>query len=155
MIRYTGILLALAVLLSGCASTGQIPESGTAFRLDGCSPFLNCVSSESDVGLYQVEPIALAEPLNEARWARIRETALSLPGAHLNEARYGYLDITCYSNVFHFPDYLEILVGPDQQQLAVRSQSMLGLYDFGVNRRRVETLRRQLVTQGLARPAPQ
>lgn len=152
MIRYLVTLLSMAVLLSGCASTGQVPESGTAFRLDGCSPFLNCVSSESDVGLYQVEPIGLTEPLNEERWARIRETALALPGASLNEARYGYLDITCYSDLLHFPDFLEILVGPDDRQLAVRSQSMLGLYDFGVNRNRIETLRARLVSEGLAQP---
>lgn len=153
MIRYMSTVLALSVLLSGCASTGQVPASGTAFKLDGCSPFLNCVSSESDLGIYQVEPITLAEPLNEKRWAQIRKTALSLPGAQLNEGRYGYLDITCYSNVFHFPDFLEVLVGSDEKQLAVRSQSMLGLYDVGVNRNRVETLRSRLVAQGLAQPA--
>lgn len=152
MIRYLVTLLSMAVLLSGCASTGQVPESGTAFRLDGCSPFLNCVSSESDVGLYRVEPIDLTEPLNEDRWARIRETALALPGARLNEARYGYLDITCYSDTLHFPDFLEVLVGPNDRQLAVRSQSMLGLYDFGVNRNRIETLRARLISEGLAQP---
>lgn len=152
MIRYLVTLLSMAVLLSGCASTGQVPETGTAFRLDGCSPFLNCVSSESGVGLYRVEPIDLTEPLNEDRWARIRETALALPGARLNEARYGYLDITCYSDILHFPDFLEVLVSPNDRQLAVRSQSMLGLYDFGVNRNRIETLRARLVSEGLAQP---
>lgn len=153
MIRYVGLLLALSGLLSGCASTGQVPDSGTEFTLAGCSPFLNCVSSESSVGVYQVAPITLAEPLNQERWARVRAAALALPGAALNNARYGYLDITCYSDVFHFPDFLEVLAGPGGQQLAVRSQSMLGLYDFGVNRNRVETLRQALIAQGLARPA--
>jgi len=40
------------LLLTGCASTGNVPPSGTQFSLDGCTPFLNCVSSTSTVGLY-------------------------------------------------------------------------------------------------------
>lgn len=144
------VLIALfALLLSGCASTGGVPASGTDFHLNGCTPFLNCVSSESSVGLYEVEPIQLAKPLDKASWEKIKTAALSLPGASLNEARFGYADITCYSDFFSFPDYLEILVSPDQKHLEVRSQSLIGLYDLGVNRRRVEKLRQRLSDLGI------
>ncbi|MGQ7275351.1 DUF1499 domain-containing protein [Marinobacter sp. V034] len=142
--------LSILLILSGCASTGNVPPAGTDFTLDSCPPFLNCVSSSSTVGLYAIEPIRLAEPLNESSWAIIKAEALQLPGASINDARFGYADITCYSDLFGFPDYLEVLVDADMQRLNVRSQSLFGLYDMGVNRRRVELLRSQLVERGIA-----
>ncbi len=150
--RFFGLaLLGLLVLLQGCASSFGVPDQGTDFELSGCPPFLNCVSSESWVFLYHTDPIELTEPLDESSWEAITETTLSLQGADLNEARYGYLDVTCYSRVFHFPDFLEVLIRPDGQSLAVRSQSMLGVLDFGVNRYRVYQLREKLREAGLAR----
>lgn len=147
-IRYFVTLSIL--LLTGCASTGNVPPSGTQFNLDGCPPFLNCVSSTSTVGLYSVEPIRLAEPLDQSSWKLIKVVAMELPGASLNSARFGYADITCHSDLLGFPDYLELLVDSDKQHLDVRSQSLIGLYDFGVNRRRVELLRSRLVERGIA-----
>ncbi|WP_349292899.1 MULTISPECIES: DUF1499 domain-containing protein [unclassified Marinobacter] len=138
------------LLLAGCASTGKVPPSGVQFSLDGCAPFLNCVSSTSTNGLYSVEPIRLAEPLSQSSWELIRAVAIELPGASLNSARFGYADITCRSDLLGFPDYLELLVDSDKQQLDVRSQSLIGFYDLGVNRRRVELLRSRLIERGLA-----
>ncbi len=148
MLTVIGLLVLMG--LTGCASTGNVPQAGTNFTLDGCAPLLNCVSSESDTGMYHVDPIALREPLTPDTWDRIVDVALTLPGATLKESRYGYARITCYSEVFNFPDYLEILVTDDGRHLAVRSQSQFGLYDLGVNRSRVEKLRKALIDQKLA-----
>lgn len=150
MITLRNMALISLLALSGCASTSNVPTSGTAFELDGCTPFLNCVSSESSVGIYQVDPITLSRPLDSATWERIKTIALALPGASLESSRYGYASITCYSELFGFPDYLEILVADDGRHLNVRSQSLLGFYDLGVNRERVELLRQRLVAQGIA-----
>ena len=141
--------------MTGCASTLRVPPSGTDFTLDWCTPLLNCVSTSSSVFLYQVDPIQLTSPLDAESWQVIKSVVTELPGASLNEARFGYLDVTCFSNFFYFPDYLEVLISDDQKSLGVRSQSQLGLYDFGVNRRRVETLRQVLVERGIAESAEQ
>ena len=146
--RYATVLAVL--LMTGCASTFRVPPSGTDFTLDWCTPLLNCVSSTSSIFIYRVDPIQLTSTLDEGSWETIRSVATDLPGASVNEARFGYLDITCFSYVFHFPDYLEILVREDRKSLDVRSQSLLGIYDLGVNRRRVETLRRKLAERGVA-----
>ena len=151
--RYAVLLVVLFV--TGCASTLRVPATGTDFSLDWCTPLLNCVSTSSSVFLYQIDPIQLTGPLDEESWQVIKSVVTELPGASLNEARFGYLDVTCFSNVFYFPDYLEILISDDQKSLGVRSQSQLGLYDFGVNRRRVETLRQTLVQRGIAESAEQ
>ena len=92
----------------------------------------------------------MAEPLSQSSWELIRAVATELPGASLNSARFGYADITCRSDWFGFPDYLELLVDSDKQHLDVRSQSLIGFYDLGVNRRRVELLRSRLIERGIA-----
>ena len=143
------IILAV-VFLAGCASTFEVPPSGTDFTLDRCTPLLNCVSSTSSIFLYQVDPIQLTYTLDETSWQTITSVVADLPGVSVNESRFGYLDVTCYSEIFSFPDYFEILVSEDQKSLNVRSQSMIGLYDFGVNRLRVEALTRELIGLGLA-----
>jgi uncharacterized protein (DUF1499 family) len=50
---------------------------------------------------------------------------------------------------------LEILVADDGRHLNVRSQSMLGFYDLGVNRARVERLREHLAEKDIAVGAAQ
>ncbi|WP_166268862.1 DUF1499 domain-containing protein [Marinobacter caseinilyticus] len=136
-------------LLSACVSTPNVPVSGTEFRLSGCPPLINCVSSESEVGLYFVEPFRLTEGLDQISWDRIKAEALALPGASLSEERFGYLELTCYSKLFHFPDVVELLVDDSGRMINVRSQSLLGIYDLGANRARVEVLRSHLEAQGL------
>ncbi|WP_323754265.1 DUF1499 domain-containing protein [Marinobacter sp.] len=143
-------IVLLIVLLTGCASTQNVPPTGTDFVLDECPPFWNCVSTSSTTNYHGIEPIQLTEPLSESAWAAIKAETLELPGASLNEARYGYVNITCYSDGLGFPDYLEVLIDAGKQQLNVRSQSRLGFYDMGVNRLRVERLRSQLVERGIA-----
>ncbi|PSF12148.1 DUF1499 domain-containing protein [Marinobacter fuscus] len=145
------IIIALSTLwLAGCSATENVPPTGTRFTLDGCPPFMNCVSTSATESQHAINPIRLREPLNESSWAIIKAEALTLPGASLNHVRFGYANITCYSDIFGFPDYLEILVDPEQLQLNVRSQSRLGFADMGVNRDRVERLRSRLVARGIA-----
>ena len=146
--RFT--LIFLCLLFTGCASTFNVPSSGTDFSLDGCPPLANCVSSTSSVSLYQVEPVRLSAPLDDSTWQAVKAVALDMPGASLNESRFGYLDATFYTAVFHFPDFFEVLVSQDLRRLDVRSQSLIGLYDLGVNRRRVESFREALVEKGIA-----
>jgi len=142
--------LLAAFLLAGCTSTSHVPPSGTDFALDGCTPFLNCVSSTSSVGLYHVKPIQLSAPLDQPTWDTVKAVTTEMPGASLNESRFGYLDITFHSDLLRFPDYFEVLVSPDRRSLDVRSQSLVGFYDLGVNRRRVERFRHNLVESGVA-----
>ena len=142
--------LLTVLLLTGCTSTSHVPSSGTDFALDGCTPFLNCVSSTSSVGLYHVKPIQLSAPLDQPTWDTVKAVAKEMPGASLNDSRFGYLDMTFHSDLLRFPDYFEVLVSPDRRSLDVRSQSLVGFYDLGVNRRRVERLRLNLVEAGVA-----
>lgn len=64
----------------------------------------------------------------------------SQPRTRMIEVADRYLHAEITTPVFRFVDDLEFLLGP--AEIHVRSASRLGRADFGVNRRRVERLRR-------------
>jgi uncharacterized protein (DUF1499 family) len=53
--------------------------------------------------------------------------------------------------VFGFIDDVEFHLRPAERLIAVRSASRVGKYDFGVNARRIESVRQALRAQGLTR----
>jgi len=59
--------------------------------------------------------------------------------------------VTQKSRFFGFIDDLELKLDPQSKTISIRSASRRGYYDLGVNRRRVENLRKQLKAAGLIR----
>lgn len=55
-----------------------------------------------------------------------------------------YVHATFKSKVFGFVDDVEFIFNDAQKLIHVRSAARTGYYDFGVNRRRVEWLRKAL-----------
>ena len=126
------LALAVCLGLASCAAAGPSgPEGG---RLSACPASPNCVNSEEG----GVPPLPAA---GEAGWARLREAVTALGGSIEREAD-GYLHATFRSRVFGFVDDLECRRDGDVAQ--VRSASRTGWWDMGVNRRRVESIRRAL-----------
>lgn len=62
-----------------------------------------------------------------------------------------YLHAECQSALFGFVDDLELHLKAANAVIDVRSASRLGYSDLGVNRRRVEDLRSQLIKRGIVR----
>lgn len=96
----------------------------------------NCVSSrapEADGGHY-------VAPLTGTTLAAAKAWCLSQPRTTLAEEAPGYLRVVFRSLVFRFPDDLEL--EEDGDVVHVRSASRYGYSDAGVNRKRVEALRR-------------
>ena len=107
-----------------------------------CFPF-NCVSSLNDASyLHRVEPFSVSgDPLTA--FARLKDLVSRTTGAVIVTAKEGYLHAACRTRI-GFIDDLECRLCPTGRVIHVRSTSRFGIYDFGVNRRRVERLRRQL-----------
>jgi uncharacterized protein (DUF1499 family) len=55
------------------------------------------------------------------------------------EVRYLHVEFT--SAVFRFVDDAEFFIDDAQKLIHMRSAARLGYYDFGVNRKRLETIR--------------
>jgi uncharacterized protein (DUF1499 family) len=63
-------------------------------------------------------------------------------GGSIKVEKADYLAATFTSSIFRFVDDLEIRVDPDKNQVQLRSASRVGRGDGGVNRKRIERLKR-------------
>jgi uncharacterized protein (DUF1499 family) len=102
----------------------------------------NNVSSQADPsdGLHYVAPIRFSSSAEDAM-AALRAIVENTPLAHVvkHEARYLYAEYR--SRVFGFVDDVEFLVSEKEGVIHVRSGARLGRRDFGVNRKRIESIR--------------
>jgi uncharacterized protein (DUF1499 family) len=117
----------------------------TAGRLAPCPSSPNCVSSQADPAdtAHFIQPLRYDDP-SEIAWARLVRLVSTWPRTRMIEVTDRYLHAEVSTLVLRFVDDLEFLLGP--AEIHVRSASRLGRTDFGVNRRRVERLRRAFVT---------
>lgn len=91
--------------------------------------------------------------LGEARdpWPVVAEVVRNMARTRVVSQSERYLHAEVRSRVFRFVDDLELRYRPDDGVIAVRSASRTGRADLGVNRRRVERLRRALRARGVLR----
>ena len=116
--------------------------TGTGERLAPCPNRPNCVCSEDGVPARRfVEPFAVVgEPA--AAFARLRALVAQAPRTEIVNATDQRFDATCRTRL-GFVDDLSFRLCPERGVIHVRSASRLGYYDLGVNRSRVEALRRE------------
>ena len=137
---YARIALCVSLLSAACAGTA--PRLGVSDgRLAPCPSSPNCVSSRSADARHRVEPLSLAGNV-DAAWLALKEQVAALPRTRIVEQSPLYVRAECRSALFGFVDDLELLLDRDAARVQVRSASRAGYGDMGVNRRRIEELRR-------------
>jgi len=120
----------------------NLPKSGSAMRLPPCPSSPNCVTSQNPDRGHAVRPLEYKGTPAEAR--RILLEALgTLPRTRIVSKTRAYIRAEFRSPVFRFVDVGEFVIREEKPIIDVRCASQAGYYDFGVNRRRVETLRRR------------
>ncbi len=117
-------------------------------KLATCPTSPNCVSSDATDGDHHIKPFRLAGPPAEA-WRMTQRLVATLPRTKIITDENNYLHAECRSALFGFVDDLELLVRPEEGMMSVRSAARLGYADFGVNRKRVEQLRSELLRKGV------
>jgi uncharacterized protein (DUF1499 family) len=138
---YARIALCVS-LLSAAACAGTAPRLGVSDgRLAPCPSSPNCVSSRSDDARHRVEPLSLAGNV-DAGWLALKQQVAALPRTRIVEQSPLYVRAECRSALFGFVDDLELLLDREAARIQVRSASRTGYGDMGVNRRRIEELRR-------------
>lgn len=143
--RASYVTLGFTLLLSLSACSGSRPaylgSPQTALQLCPSSP--NCVSSlESEEESHKIAPLPFQTAGSNS--AKLTAAINSNPSAKIvvNTDSYIYAEYT--SSLMGYVDDVEFLINPSQKRIDVRSASRLGHSDLGVNRDRIEELRKQL-----------
>jgi uncharacterized protein (DUF1499 family) len=118
-------------------------ESGGKNRLGPCPASPNCVSSVEPGKGHFIPPLNYAGT-PEAVYGKLLRILESLPRVRIVEREKDYLHAEFKSGGFGFVDDVEFFFPSDASVIHVRSASRKGYYDFGVNRRRIEGLRKRL-----------
>ena len=103
---------------------------------------LNHVNSRpGEWWIHRVAPFAVrGDSANTLR--RLEAVVGSMPRTRIVVATETYLHAVCRTRFLGFRDDLEFRYSPAEGVVHVRSASRTGLFDFGVNRRRVKRVRR-------------
>ena len=115
-------------------------------RVRPCPARPNCVCSRADAPTRNhVEPLAVSgDPA--AAFAKLQEIVAALPRTTVLSATRDRLHAVCRTRL-GFADDLEACLDARAGVVHVRSASRMGHHDLGVNRKRVEALRRLLAEQ--------
>lgn len=139
------VLVAPVVLLAVLSLASRRPDTlgVTDGRLAPCPSSPNCVSSRAEDDAHRIEPFRIDGPPDRAM-ARLEAALTSLPRIAILTREGDYLHAEATSALFRFVDDLEFLLDRDAGVIHVRSAARAGHSDLGVNRKRMEAIRRAL-----------
>lgn len=109
-------------------------------RITTCPDTPNCVSSRAGPGRHYIEPIGYDGTLEYAR-LRLLEVIADYSRARVEREENAYLHVVFTSPVFRFEDDVEFEFDHSNKRIHLKSASRTGYWDFGANRRRLESIR--------------
>ncbi len=107
----------------------------------------NFVSTQAPAGPHRMEPIPYTGSRAQAQ-ERLAAVLRGLPRTRIVEEKPGHLKVECRSRVFRFVDDLVLVFDETARQIHFHSAARLGRRDFGVNRKRMDEIRRLFLTAG-------
>ncbi|MGH9676759.1 MAG: DUF1499 domain-containing protein [Candidatus Acidiferrum sp.] len=146
---YIPLFLFLAVVLwfAFLSATSKRPDN--LGLVDGhlapCPSSPNCVCSQNADADHQIAPIQVGDEKDPM--ARLASVIGGMSGAKVITTKANYLHAEFTSFVFHFVDDVEFLFDPETKLLHCRSASRVGHSDLGVNRKRIEAIRKAFATK--------
>lgn len=134
----TGRALLLALIMC-CMNT--VTRAGLPASMPACPSTPNCVSSLASDKEHAIAPIAYTGS-PEAAMQRMQTVLDSLERSTPVVQSATHLHYEVRSLIFRFVDDVECLLDATHSVIQIRSASRVGYSDFGVNRRRVERIRK-------------
>ncbi|MCC2640653.1 MAG: uncharacterized protein K0S45_1066 [Nitrospira sp.] len=106
-----------------------------------CPSSPNCVSTQAQDQEHAIAPFQYQKSRAEAKEA-LKAIVLALPRTELVEEDETYLHYEFTSLLLRFVDDVEFLFDDETKTVHFRSASRIGYGDLGVNRRRMEEVRK-------------
>ena len=121
-------------------NTSNEAFSGSEKTLPLCRDSPNCVSSEARDAQHFIEPFKINGHPEEA-WIALKKALMSQSRMVITHETDDTLHAEATSLVFRFVDDINVILDSQKKLINIRSASRTGHSDFGVNRKRIETLR--------------
>lgn len=111
-------------------------------KLTKCPESPNCVCSEFDQGdkEHYIKPIMYNLELEQIK-QKLKSVIKSMERAEIITEKENYIYAEFTSKIMRFVDDVEFRFDDSSKLIHVRSASRIGRSDFGVNRKRIETIR--------------
>lgn len=107
-----------------------------------CGSKPNCVSSTATDEPHTIKPLAFKGDGGKAM-ERVKAVMKGLPRTKLIEEEDAYLHYEVRTRLMRFTDDVEFGLNAEAGVIDVRSASRVGYSDMGVNRKRVEAIRKR------------
>ena len=135
-------LIFVLILLINCSGT----RPSLIGKFSTCPDKPNCVSSKSLVGSHKIAPIIYKGTSQDAR-EKILGIIKSMPRAKISSDGDNFIHVEFTSRIFRFVDDVEFYFD-ELGIIHFRSASRIGHSDMGVNRERMEEIRRSFMGKG-------
>jgi uncharacterized protein (DUF1499 family) len=137
-------VLTSVIMMMACSSEREGALENR--QLSPCPSSPNCVSTLAEEGDKFMEPLFFRIPSRDVQ-LEVHKVIEAMPRARIVGEEYGYIHAEFTSKIFRFVDDVEVVIDDQSQRVDFRSASRIGYYDFGANRRRMETICRSLTSK--------
>jgi uncharacterized protein (DUF1499 family) len=147
------MMISLATIVAlGCG--GRMPEELGASQgeLAPCPDKPNCVSSFAEDADHHVDAFVIVGT-SLAAWQGLQSILEAESNVEIVSKRDGYIHAVYTSTLMRYRDDVEFLMREREGEIALRSASRVGHSDMGVNRDRIETIRKELAEKSLVASA--
>lgn len=140
------LICAGIVFCFGCSGSRPSNIGLSNDRLAPCPSTPNCVSTQAIDQAHSIQSIIYTGPQSDAM-ARLVGVVKTMARTKIIHQDSTYLYVEFTSSFWRFVDDVEFWVNDSQKSIQFRSASRLGKSDIGVNRNRMETIRKLFAMQ--------
>ncbi len=138
------IILGVALVMFNCAGTRPSNLGVKDGKLLVCPPKKNCVSSQVEPSdSHFIQPYKYSSDLSTA-FSELKSLLEKQDRVTIITAADNYLNAEFKSRLMGYVDDVEFYFDDSKKLVHIRSASRLGSSDWGVNRKRIESIREQL-----------
>ncbi len=111
--------------------------------LPPCPDSPNCVSSQAEDSAHHVPALSYSGT-GEKAFSRLEGIILAFPRTRILKQTDVYIHAEFRTRWLNFKDDVEAILDEKSKTIQIRSASRVGHSDFGTNRRRVESIRKEM-----------
>jgi uncharacterized protein (DUF1499 family) len=143
LFKQISVLICSLAFLPACSGARPVNLGVNDGKLLDCPSSPNCVSSFASDDKHQIDPLKFSGS-NQYQIKILKTIINGFENASIISESENYIHAEFSSNLFKFVDDVEFFLDEKNKTLHFRSASRKGYGDFGVNRKRIETIKSKL-----------